>query len=81
MRLPRCCKKAPCKTFMNFDEAEAVKLLTNTAAALRIAYEHELDAFARENGLDAAQIKAALASDTVNVSAEQPVIPMTLQIR
>ena len=67
--------------FMNFDEAEAVKLLTNTAAALRIAYEHELDAFARENGLDAAQIKAALASDTVNVSAEQPVIPMTLQIR
>ena len=66
---------------MNFDEAEAVKLLTNTAAALRIAYEHELDAFARENGLDATQIKAALASDTVNVSAEQPVIPMTLQIR
>ena len=51
-------------TFMSYEEAEAVKLFSNSFLAMRIAYMNEIDTFALKNNLDAEKIIKGMCQDT-----------------
>ena len=48
---------------MNYEEAEAVKLFSNTYLATRIAFFNEIDTYSEVNGLDSNKIIKAVSAD------------------
>ena len=56
-------KKDVIKIFMSSNEAESVKLFSNTYLALRVSFFNELDNFSEENKLNSKNIISGLCSD------------------
>ena len=55
-------KDAPCM-IVTSDEAEAIKLFTNSFLAMRVAFFNELDCFSQKKGLNSAALIAGLSTD------------------
>ncbi len=49
--------------FMNSDEAESVKLFSNSYLAMRVAYFNELDSYAMLAGIDSSKVIQAVSAD------------------
>lgn len=64
MVMENICNNAAKTLFMSYDEAETVKLFSNSFLAMRIAYMNELDTFALKNGLNAEMLIKGMCLDT-----------------
>ncbi|WP_195656759.1 nucleotide sugar dehydrogenase [Blautia massiliensis (ex Durand et al. 2017)] len=58
------CQNCPRCLYMGLEEAESVKLFSNTYLAMRVAFFNEADTFAKERGLDTACIIEGICADS-----------------
>jgi len=60
----KCCLNEPPILFMSSNEAESVKLFSNTFLALRVSYFNELDSYCIDNDLDPKNIIDGVSLDS-----------------